>query len=136
MHTPSSKERHGGASPAVGLTDGSILLVQVCQQEHALFQHFFAAETGEQALAALLEPLCTVLYDLLRPAVVELTAVEPLCELADILQVAAPLPASVIRCSERREPSEAAHRPRPSSGAVRGVSPVRLLTARVRHPVQ
>ena len=62
MHTPSSKERHGGASPAVGLTDGSILLVQVCQQEHALFQHFFAAETGEQALAALLQPEAHVVH--------------------------------------------------------------------------
>ena len=66
---------------------GCSYLIQVCEQERELFQHFFPGEAGDAALAPLLDPLCTVLYDLLRPAVVELTGIEPLCDLADILQV-------------------------------------------------
>jgi hypothetical protein len=33
-----------------------------------------------------MEPLCTVLYDVLRPLVVQLQDVDELCELVDILK--------------------------------------------------
>ena len=60
---------------------------QVCQLEHQLFDGFFpGADADGGALAALMDPLCTVLYDALRPAYIQLAAMEPLCELVDILQ--------------------------------------------------
>lgn len=37
-------------------------------------------------LAALSEPLCTILYDALRPAVIQLHSIDKLCELVDILK--------------------------------------------------
>ena len=59
----------------------------MCQLEHQLFDGFFpGADADDGALAALMDPLCTVLYDALRPAYIQLAAVEPLCELVDILQ--------------------------------------------------
>lgn len=76
---------------------GCSYLIQVCEQERELFQHFFPSDAGDAALAPLLDPLCTVLYDLLRPAVVELTGIEPLCDLADILQVWARPPSVCCR---------------------------------------
>ncbi len=60
----------------------------MCQLEHQLFDGFFPGADGDGggALGALMDPLCTVLYDALRPAFIQLAGLEPLCELVDILQ--------------------------------------------------
>lgn len=81
---------------------GCAYLAQVCQLERALFEHFFptadakapAAAAAEAQLpgagiASLLDPLCGVLYDLLRPMLVHTTDVDALCELVDALRGAA-----------------------------------------------
>ena len=61
--------------------------LQVCQQEHQLSRHFFAADDPEgSALGPLMEPLCTILYDALRPRFIQLQHLSDLCELVDILQ--------------------------------------------------
>ncbi|KAK9845860.1 hypothetical protein WJX81_004499 [Elliptochloris bilobata] len=66
---------------------GCAYLMQVCQLEHQLFDGFFpGADPDGGALGALMDPLCTVLYDALRPAFIHLAALDPLCELVDILQ--------------------------------------------------
>ena len=55
--------------------------------ESQLFQHFFPREDEESgALSPLVEPLCMVLYDMLRPAFIHLQDLDDLCELVDILQ--------------------------------------------------
>ena len=56
--------------------------------EHQLFEHFFPASAAEGApgLEGLMDPLCTVLYDALRPAFITLQPLEDLCELVDILK--------------------------------------------------
>ena len=41
---------------------------------------------GEGMLGALMEPLCTLLYDALRPALLQLHNLDALCHLCDILQ--------------------------------------------------
>ena len=72
---------HGGLSGDVGR-------LQVCQMEHQLFEAFFPASTvaGAPGLEALMDPLCTILYDALRPAFITLQPLEELCELVDILK--------------------------------------------------
>lgn len=62
--------------------------VQVCQMEHQLFEHFFPASVaaGAPGLEGLMDPLCQVLYDALRPAFITLQPLEELCELVDILK--------------------------------------------------
>ncbi|GAX72672.1 hypothetical protein CEUSTIGMA_g128.t1 [Chlamydomonas eustigma] len=42
--------------------------------------------TSSEQLIQVMEPLCTVLYDVLRPLVVQLQEVDELCELVDILK--------------------------------------------------
>ena len=60
---------------------------QVCQMEHQLHDQFFPEADGDgTVLAPLMDPLCTVLYDALRPAFIQLQSLEALCNLADILQ--------------------------------------------------
>ena len=55
--------------------------------EQQLFQHFFPKERGESgAVAPLVDPLCTILYDMLRPAIIQLQSLDQLCELIAILQ--------------------------------------------------
>ena len=91
---------------------GCAYLAQVCQLERALFEHFFPGGTGaarqrdagdggegagagDEAMAvgpgisSLLDPLCGVLYDLLRPMLVHTVELDALCELVDALRVAA-----------------------------------------------
>lgn len=56
--------------------------MQVCQLEHQLFDHFFPASSAEPAnLAPLIDPLCTVLYDTLRPRFIHEADLDLLCEL-------------------------------------------------------
>ncbi len=62
----------------------------MCQLEAQLFEHFFSVREGggpaQEALAQLMEPLGTCLYDVLRPIFVQLHDVDQLCELIDILK--------------------------------------------------
>lgn len=55
--------------------------------EHQLFEHFFPeSDSDSGALAPLMDPLCTVLYDALRPVFIQLQSLDELCGLVDILQ--------------------------------------------------
>lgn len=59
--------------------------------EHQLYEHFFPGDASPEAgdsggLEALMEPLCTVLYDALRPQFILLQQLDDLCELVDILK--------------------------------------------------
>ena len=55
--------------------------------EHQLYDQFFPQSEGDEtALAPLMDPLCTVLYDALRPVFIQLQSLESLCSLVDILQ--------------------------------------------------
>ena len=61
-------------------------MLQVCQYEHQLFDHFFPGEDPEgPTLAPLMDPLATILYDALRPRFIHLHALEELCEIVNIL---------------------------------------------------
>jgi hypothetical protein len=60
--------------------------------EGQLFDHFFpqsvagSAADGGAPLEPLMDPLCTLLYDTLRPAYIQLQGLDELCELVDILK--------------------------------------------------
>ncbi|KAK1266136.1 hypothetical protein QJS04_geneDACA009111 [Acorus gramineus] len=67
---------------------GCAYLIQVCQLEHQLFDHFFPSSSRDvSTLAPLMDPLCTFLYDTLRPRLIHETHLDSLCELVDILKV-------------------------------------------------
>ncbi|KAL4178866.1 hypothetical protein AMTRI_Chr13g84320 [Amborella trichopoda] len=67
---------------------GCAYLMQVCQLEHQLFEHFFPSSSADVAnLAPLIDPLCTYLYDILRPKLIHELNLDFLCELIDILKV-------------------------------------------------
>ncbi|KAL9444923.1 hypothetical protein AB3S75_018003 [Citrus x aurantiifolia] len=67
---------------------GCAYLMQVCQLEHQLFDHFFPSSSEDiSSLAPLIDPLSTFLYDKLRPKLIHETNVDLLCELVDILKV-------------------------------------------------
>ncbi|BDA42423.1 Conserved oligomeric Golgi complex subunit 3 [Coccomyxa sp. Obi] len=74
--------------PLPSLTrSGCSYLMQVCQMEHQLFDHFFPeSDPGSGSLAPLMDPLCTILYDALRPVFIQLQSLDELCGLVDILQ--------------------------------------------------
>ncbi|KAK9697401.1 hypothetical protein RND81_08G036100 [Saponaria officinalis] len=63
-------------------------LMQVYQLEHQLFSHFFPASSKDvSSLAPLIDPLCTHLYDTLRPKFIHEMNLDFLCELVDVLKV-------------------------------------------------
>lgn len=67
---------------------GCAYMVQVYQLEHQLFGHFFPASSEDvSSLAPLIDPLCTFLYDTLRPKFIHETNLDFLCELVDVLKV-------------------------------------------------
>ncbi|KAI5415358.1 conserved oligomeric Golgi complex subunit 3 [Lathyrus oleraceus] len=67
---------------------GCAYLIQVCQLEHQLFDHFFPASSKDvSSLSPLMDPLSTYLYDTLRPKLVHETNIDFLCELVDILKM-------------------------------------------------
>ncbi|KAJ4708719.1 Conserved oligomeric Golgi complex, subunit 3 [Melia azedarach] len=67
---------------------GCAYLMQVCQLEHQLFDHFFPSSSDDvSSLAPLIDPLSTFLYDILRPKLIHEANVDLLCELVDILKV-------------------------------------------------
>jgi len=96
------------------LDEGPGTVTQVCQMEHQLYDQFFPESDGDgTALAPLMDPLCTVLYDALRPVFIQLSSLESLCSLVDILQhevrtkvVPTPLPSMTRKLLHRH----AAHR--------------------------
>ncbi|XP_073255255.1 conserved oligomeric Golgi complex subunit 3-like [Porites lutea] len=64
---------------------GCSVLIHVCQDEYQLYYHFFSKpSTG---LDSLLEILCSVLYDSLRPVIIHMNHMETLTELCSILKV-------------------------------------------------
>ncbi|KAJ4732215.1 Conserved oligomeric Golgi complex subunit 3 [Rhynchospora pubera] len=75
--------------PLPSLTrSGCAYLMQVCQFEHQLFDHFFPTSSKDiSSLAPLMDPLCTYLYDTLRPRLIHEANLDALCELVDILKV-------------------------------------------------
>ncbi|XP_072997386.1 conserved oligomeric Golgi complex subunit 3 [Typha latifolia] len=67
---------------------GCAYLMQVCQFEHQLFDHFFPSSSADvSSLSPLMDPLCTYLYDTLRPRLIHEANLDSLCELVDILKV-------------------------------------------------
>lgn len=67
---------------------GCAYLMQVCHLEHQLFDHFFPSSSEDvSSLAPLIDPLCTYLYDTLRPKLIHEANLDYLCELVDILKV-------------------------------------------------
>jgi hypothetical protein len=80
----------GGPLPSL-LRSGCAYLMQACAQEGQLFEQLFpataAAAGGSTALAPLVDPLCTQLYDAVRPALIGVQDIDALCELADILRL-------------------------------------------------
>eukprot|EP00850_Spirogloea_muscicola_P001883 SM000007S20843 [mRNA] locus=s7:535084:547309:+ [translate_table: standard] len=74
--------------PLASLTrSGCAYLMQVCQLEHQLFDHFFPSSSADSSnLAPLVDPLCTALYDTLRPKFIHEADLDLLCELVDILK--------------------------------------------------
>lgn len=72
------------------LRSGCGYLMQACAQESQLFEQFFPATAsagGAAALAPLVDPLCTLLYDAVRPALIGVQDIDALCELVDILRL-------------------------------------------------
>ncbi|XAR53530.1 hypothetical protein NMG60_11022121 [Bertholletia excelsa] len=67
---------------------GCAYLMQVCQLEHQLFDHFFPSSSEDiSSLSPLIDPLCTYLYDTLRPKLIHEANLDILCELVEILKV-------------------------------------------------
>ncbi|XP_061926523.1 conserved oligomeric Golgi complex subunit 3 isoform X1 [Entelurus aequoreus] len=63
---------------------GCAFMVHVCQDEHQLYNEFFAKFTPK--LDELLEKLCLSLYDVLRPLIIHIIHLETLSELCGILK--------------------------------------------------
>ncbi|KAG2584259.1 hypothetical protein PVAP13_6KG286200 [Panicum virgatum] len=67
---------------------GCAYLMEACQFEHQLFAHFFPSSAADvSSMAPLMDPLCTYLYDTLRPRLIYEGNIDSLCELVDILKV-------------------------------------------------
>eukprot|EP00899_Mesostigma_viride_P023426 jgi/Mesvir1/4268/Mv22228-RA.2 len=67
---------------------GCSYLIQLSQLEHQLVDHFFPTSSVETSnLAPLMDPLCIILYDILRPMLITETDMDVLCELVDILKL-------------------------------------------------
>ncbi|KAK4486691.1 hypothetical protein RD792_006751 [Penstemon davidsonii] len=67
---------------------GCAYLMQVCQLEYQLFDYFFPSSSEDvSSLAPLIDPLCTYLYDTLRPKLIHEANLDVLCELVYILKV-------------------------------------------------
>mmetsp|Transcript_38034 Transcript_38034/g.90364 ORF Transcript_38034/g.90364 Transcript_38034/m.90364 type:complete len:779 (+) Transcript_38034:255-2591(+) len=67
--------------------NGCAYLMQVCHLEHQLFEHFFPAAAAEPgAMRPLVEPMCNILYDVLRPICIAMSDIDQLCEVVDIMR--------------------------------------------------
>eukprot|EP01025_Chloroclados_australasicus_P038138 TRINITY_DN3909_c1_g1_i1.p1 TRINITY_DN3909_c1_g1~~TRINITY_DN3909_c1_g1_i1.p1 ORF type:complete len:612 (-),score=69.55 TRINITY_DN3909_c1_g1_i1:390-2225(-) len=70
------------------MRQGCTYLVEVCRQEVALFKNFFPSSDVENSeLGALIDPLCMLLYDLVRPQIIQLIDLEDLIQLLEILRL-------------------------------------------------
>eukprot|EP00803_Ostreobium_quekettii_P011407 evm.model.scf_473.11 EVM.evm.TU.scf_473.11 scf_473:71499-75186(-) len=66
---------------------GFAYLIQICKAEHGLFHGLFqSAKEDPTFLLPLMDPLGTVLYDVIRPFVIQMQSVEELCSLVQILK--------------------------------------------------
>lgn len=71
----------------VRLPEEKAAVWQVCQLEHQLFEHFFPAAAAEpEAMKPLLDPMCNILYDALRPTTITMSDMDQLCELVEIMR--------------------------------------------------
>ena len=68
------------------LRAGCAFLLHVCEDEHQLYGQFFSLAEDAVELGELLEQLCTVLYDNLRPLIIHISHLETLAELTSILR--------------------------------------------------
>lgn len=69
------------------LRSGFSYLVQVCQLEFQLFQHFFPRSADDpNNLSPLIEPVFTIMYDVARPLLIHVNDVDTLCELVEIVK--------------------------------------------------
>eukprot|EP01023_Acetabularia_acetabulum_P038330 TRINITY_DN36696_c0_g2_i2.p1 TRINITY_DN36696_c0_g2~~TRINITY_DN36696_c0_g2_i2.p1 ORF type:complete len:630 (+),score=104.01 TRINITY_DN36696_c0_g2_i2:24-1913(+) len=67
---------------------GCTYLVEVCRQEVSLFKNYFPESGVENSeLGSLMDPLCMLLYDLVRPAIIQLIHLEDLIQLLEILKL-------------------------------------------------
>ncbi|ESN93408.1 hypothetical protein HELRODRAFT_88759 [Helobdella robusta] len=66
------------------IRSGCILLVHICEDEHNLFNDFFSCDTD--LLNEMLESLCMLLYDALRPLIIHVIHMESLTEICSIFQ--------------------------------------------------
>lgn len=88
---PTVEERIRGFSEAKYLPgllrSGFAYLVQVCQLEFQLFQHFFPRSADDPSnLLPLIEPVFTIMYDIARPLLIHVNDVDTLCELVEIVK--------------------------------------------------
>ncbi|KAL4557910.1 hypothetical protein LXL04_036104 [Taraxacum kok-saghyz] len=85
----------GSGGSKTGVSEGveaSIIYVRfkaaASELEHQQFDHFFPSTSEDiSSLAPLVDPLCTFLYDTLRPKLIHETNLDGLCELVDILKI-------------------------------------------------
>ncbi|CAA0836916.1 sec34-like family protein [Striga hermonthica] len=76
------------ALPSLTRSGCAYLMQVMCLLEHQLFDHFFPLSSEDvSSLAPLIDPLCTYLYDTLRPRLIHEANLDVLCELVDILKV-------------------------------------------------
>ncbi|GJN16078.1 hypothetical protein PR202_gb03028 [Eleusine coracana subsp. coracana] len=72
----------------LGTRHGATANLRACQFEHQLFAHFFPSSAADvSSMSPLMDPLCTYLYDTLRPRLIYEGNIDSLCELVDILKV-------------------------------------------------
>ncbi|KAK7484256.1 hypothetical protein BaRGS_00024505 [Batillaria attramentaria] len=67
------------------MRSGCAFMAHVCEDEYQLFSNFFSKSTP--GLDAMLERLCTHLYDVLRPLIIHIQHLETLAELCGILKI-------------------------------------------------
>ncbi|XP_076454216.1 conserved oligomeric Golgi complex subunit 3-like [Babylonia areolata] len=67
------------------MRSGCAFMVHVCEDEYQLFFNFFSKPTT--GLDAMLEGLCTHLYDVFRPLIIHIQHLETLAELCSILKI-------------------------------------------------
>lgn len=72
-------------NPCTLVRAGCSLLIHFCRDEYSLYYHFFSKPSP--GLDSLLESLCSILYDSLRPVVIHMNHMETLTELCSILKV-------------------------------------------------
>ncbi|XP_012554836.1 conserved oligomeric Golgi complex subunit 3 isoform X2 [Hydra vulgaris] len=78
-------EQHHSRNPCTLFRSGCSFMVHVCCDEYQLYHEFFTE--GKQNLDTLMENLCGILYETFRPFIIQMTHMETLAELCNILKV-------------------------------------------------